>query len=73
MTENSSEQQLADQARIAVLEGLVKAANAGQGDDTRAFAEAYAVLSSTAAVGQPAPWMSEGTYHYSDRRLDGRR
>ncbi|MEE4598229.1 hypothetical protein V2J94_41410 [Streptomyces sp. DSM 41524] len=71
MTEKSSEQQLANQARIALLEGITRAAEAGNGETARAFAEAYAIFR------KEAPGDSENddrvVTSYSDRRLDGRR
>ncbi|WCN06059.1 hypothetical protein [Streptomyces sp. M92] len=48
MTENQSEPQLADQARTALLEAITQAANGGNGETARQFAEAYSILKANA-------------------------
>ncbi|MFF5980856.1 hypothetical protein ACFY78_18625 [Streptomyces olindensis] len=77
MSTQNSELQLADEARTALLEAVTKAAKAGRGEEARALAEAYAVLSTTGPREQqdPAensPWFRTDIT-YEDQRLKGRR
>lgn len=44
MSDIAKEQQLVGEARIALLEAIVSAAEVGNGDQTKALVEAYDVL-----------------------------
>ncbi|MGW3191602.1 hypothetical protein ACWDBT_27555 [Streptomyces ardesiacus] len=48
MSENQSEQQLADQARIQLLEAIKRAAEVGNGETARQLAEAYSIVNASA-------------------------
>jgi hypothetical protein len=72
MSETTSEQQLVDQARTALLEGIVKAAKAGEGDTARALADAYDIVSATTPeAANDGPGFVTGDYRMS--MLRGRR
>lgn len=44
MTEKNSEPQLADEARTALLKGVINAAEAGNGESAKAMAEAFVII-----------------------------
>ncbi|MYU21202.1 hypothetical protein [Streptomyces sp. SID8352] len=48
MSESTSERELADQARTALLEGVIRAAESGSGETARNLAEAYVILNDSA-------------------------
>ncbi|MFF5984415.1 hypothetical protein ACFY78_36790 [Streptomyces olindensis] len=68
MTENRSESQLADQARAALLEAVIRSASAGNGEDARHLAEAYSILKVNAPTEAKG-----GTPNVVRSPLDGRR
>jgi hypothetical protein len=51
---DKSESQLADQARTALLEGVIRSAT-GNGTAAKAFAEAYAIIDASAPTDKPQP------------------
>ncbi|MFE6225476.1 hypothetical protein [Streptomyces sp. NPDC057854] len=68
MTDNTSEQQLASEAKTALLIAVKEAANKGLGERALQLAQAYAAISEVKRKPElPAP------SGYVDQRLDNRR
>lgn len=69
MSEKSSEHQLADKARTALLEGIARAAEAGDGTKAKGLAEAYATLVVLPPLGEEGgAGFQVGQYTMSTRR-----
>lgn len=70
MTEQKNEEQLADKARIALLNAVIQAAETKRGEAAKEFAEAYAIINSAAPSDAGAPGPNVSSYEIP---LTGRR